>query len=227
MRRRVCLGFNGSMSGVGARSRRHRVAGSQPTGRVARPASPQLDDRESALAEYTALRQEIADRKATENTVVTLQITVSGALFSFALSTSPGRAGFLLIVPVTTYMLFMRFAQQYYGVRNASKYTTEQLSHRVNGGFGWDEWRRANGAYASSVSTKLIALLLAASTAVITFPAVAGVALVWAIPYSFFPAVPRSPVESVTFAAAWLIGCVATLLSAVVGMRLRRAWGEV
>lgn len=99
------------------------------------------------------LRQEIADRKATENTVLTLQITVSGALFSFALS-APGRAGFLLIIPVTTYMLFMRFAQQYYGVRNANRYITEQLSPGVKGGFGWDEWRRANGTFASSQTTR-------------------------------------------------------------------------
>lgn len=87
------------------------------------------------------LRQEIADRKATENAILTLQITVSGALFSFALS-APGRAGSLLIIPVTTYMFFLRFAQQYFGVRNASRYITEQLSPRVDGGFGWDEWRR-------------------------------------------------------------------------------------
>lgn len=72
-----------------------------------------------------------------------------------------------------------------------------------------------------------MALLLAASTAVITFPAVAGVALIWAVPYTFFATTPRPTAESVTLVVAWITGCLATVLSALVGLRLRRTWGEI
>lgn len=183
------------------------------------------DTESSAFAEYTSLRQEIATRKGTENTILTLQITIAGALYSFALS-GPGRLGFLLIVPFTTYMLFNRFAQQYYGVLNAQRYITDVLSPRVKGGFGWDEWRVAHGIHTRSGTHALVGLAVAASTSVITFPAVSAVALLWTIPFTFFPQEHRPVAESVGLAAAWLAGVLATSLAGQIGLRLRRVYAE-
>lgn len=48
--------------------------------------SKTLDADASAFAEYSSLPQEIATREDTQNTILTFQITIAGALYSFALS---------------------------------------------------------------------------------------------------------------------------------------------
>jgi hypothetical protein len=63
---------------------------------------------EGALAEFAALRQEIAGRSSAQQNILALQLTTSGALFGFALAKS-GRAGLLLIVPVVSYLLLTRY----------------------------------------------------------------------------------------------------------------------
>jgi hypothetical protein len=47
------------------------------------------DGTEGPLAEFAALRQEIIQRQATQHSVLALQLTISGAVFSFALKCSP------------------------------------------------------------------------------------------------------------------------------------------
>jgi hypothetical protein len=155
-----------------------------------------LDTEASAFAEYTVLRQEIADRIGRQHTILTLQLTVAGALYSFALAQS-GHLKFLLIVPFTTYMLFFRLAEQYYGIRDASLYIREELSPRVPGGFGWEEWRRGKSVRPGSASGRPIRVVLDGSPIIISFPVVSAAALVWAIPFTFIPHIHRPLSESI------------------------------
>lgn len=202
------------------RNKQWRVAGYRPSHGAESFLGGNDEGEQSAFAEYTVLRQEVADRSSAKNTILTLQLTVSGALFSFALSGS-NRTGFLLIIPIATYMLFIRFAQQYHGVQNATRYITECLSPRVKGGFGWEDWVKEHGEYVSLVDFKPISLVLAGSSAVIPFPGVAVAALAWALPYSFFHDGARPVLESVVIVVAWLGGATATAISVKVGLRLR------
>jgi len=110
--------------------KQRRIAGRRSPREIGLRLHSDNEDRQSAFAEYVTLRQEIADRTSAKNTILTLQLTVCGALFSFALS-GANRTGFLLIVPIASYMLFIRFAQQYYGIENVVRYITDCLSPRV------------------------------------------------------------------------------------------------
>jgi hypothetical protein len=58
---------------------------------------------QAALAEFTALRTEAFQAFSSEWTIVALQVTATGVLFSFALTNH--RTAFLLIVPAVSYVL--------------------------------------------------------------------------------------------------------------------------
>lgn len=208
--------FNSRMTSPNQR----RVAGRRSPREIELRLRNGNEDRQSAFAEYAALRQEIADRTSAKNTILTLQLTVCGALFSFALSGS-NRTGFLLIVLIASYMLFIRFAQQYYGIENVVHYITDYLSPRVHGGFGWEAWKLKHASYVSSVQARPMRVVLAGSTSVITFPGVATAALAWSLPYSFFPHQTRSGLDETAIAVAWICGCAATATSVSIGLRLR------
>lgn len=53
-----------------------------------------IDDSKGALAEFTALRQEIQQRAQMQHQLLSLQLTLSGAVIGFSLSDS-GRTLFL------------------------------------------------------------------------------------------------------------------------------------
>lgn len=91
------------------------------------------------LAEFVALRNEIQDRVKAELQIFSLQITISGALFGFAIS-RPGMITLLLITPFTSYLLCGRLVAQHFGTSRIAKYITEDLSDRVPGGLRWEEW---------------------------------------------------------------------------------------
>lgn len=182
-----------------------------------------VDTEAAALAEYATLRQEVAQRNSARNAIFTLQFTVSGALFSFAIS-GADRLGFLLIIPFTSYLLYVRFVGQYYGIMNVQKYITDTLSPRVRGGLGWDYWLQSEGIFAPTVPNRVIALILSASSLVIPFQVVATVALLWSIPFTFFPPMHRPVIQTVGLAGAWLLGVLFTGLGTYVGLRLNKAW---
>ena len=94
---------------------------------------------EAALAEFAALRQEILARQAHQHTLLALQVTIGGAVFSFALS-APGRAAALLVVPFTSFMLLGRYVAHYAAIAHLSTYIKSELSPRVAGGLGWEAW---------------------------------------------------------------------------------------
>jgi hypothetical protein len=176
---------------------------------------------ESAFAEYTALRQEISDRISMRQTILTLQLTIAGGLYSFALAQS-SHLKYLLLVPFTTCMLFFRLVEQYYGTREAALYIQNKLSPRVRGGFGWDAWRLENTIRPGGPGRKLARAALGGSPYIISFPAVSAAALIWAIPFTFISGQHRPPIESVGLAAVWICGALVTLVTVGVGVQVQR-----
>jgi hypothetical protein len=53
-------------------------------------------------------------------------LIAAGVIFSFALS-NPAHAGFLLILPLTTYAFAGRYVAQYFGTQNVGAYIREVL----------------------------------------------------------------------------------------------------
>jgi hypothetical protein len=98
------------------------------------------DGHEGPLAEFVALRQEIERRNVVQHALFVLQLTSAGAIFSFTLS-GKAHAGFLLIIPVSAYMLCARYVEQQFGIQRAASYIKNELSDRVPGGLGWEAWQ--------------------------------------------------------------------------------------
>ena len=63
---------------------------------------------QTALAEFAALRAEVLQAFSTQWNILALQLTATAVLFSFSL-TSRTRTGFLLIVPIVSYVLNGRY----------------------------------------------------------------------------------------------------------------------
>jgi hypothetical protein len=178
---------------------------------------------ESAFAEYTALRQEISDRIGMRQTILTLQLTIAGALYSFALAQS-SHLKFLLLVPFTTYMLFQRLVEQYYGTREAALYIETKLSPRVHGGLGWEAWRQVNTIRPGGASGKLIRAAFGGSPYIVSFPAVSAAALIWVFPFTFISGQHRPHIESIGLAAVWISGALTTFFTIGVGLQLQRSF---
>ena len=87
---------------------------------------------EAALTEFTALRAEIMVRQTNQQQLLSIQLTVSGAVFSLALS-SPGRSAVLRILPLTTFMLAGRHVAHSYACLSIATYVRTGLSPRVPG----------------------------------------------------------------------------------------------
>jgi hypothetical protein len=92
---------------------------------------------EGSLAEFAALRQEIDRRNLVRHALFVLQLTSAGAIFSFALS-GQTHSSFLLIVPISTYVLCARYVEQQHGIQRVASYIKNELSNRVAGGLGWE-----------------------------------------------------------------------------------------
>lgn len=91
------------------------------------------------LAEFSALREEIQARVKAQQQMLSLQLTLSGAVFGFAIS-QPGKTALLLIVPFSSYLLCGRLVAQHFGTLRVAKYIKEDLSDRVPGGLRWEQW---------------------------------------------------------------------------------------
>jgi len=109
-----------------------------------------MDDKvgelEVVLAQYNTLRQEIDSRAKRSHHILITQLFVAGAIFTYALGSrqNPGNAAVLLIVPVTSYLLLGRFADQLHAVNRIGRFLREHLSRRVPGGLQWEEWTYEN-----------------------------------------------------------------------------------
>jgi hypothetical protein len=125
---------------------------------------------EGPLAEYTALRQEMANRAQLQQVMLTTQLTITGAVFGFALS-GPDRVALLLVLPVSGYLLCARYIAQAYAIARISRYLREHLHHRIPGGLGWDFWTLRQPR--SYVRYGWLAPLM------LSFPGAAAVAVLW------------------------------------------------
>ncbi len=94
---------------------------------------------DGALAEFNALRTEIDSRSKYQQQILSLQLTLTTALFGLGL-TEPVPPGVLLVIPLTSYLLCARYIGQRSAIRWASRYITEQLSPRVPDGLGSSAW---------------------------------------------------------------------------------------
>jgi hypothetical protein len=162
---------------------------------------------EGALAEFDALRQEILQRQGTQHQVLALQLTIAGAVFSFAL-TGHARSGFLLIIPLSSYMLCSRFVEDHVGIRHIGRYIRESLSPRVPGGLNWESWVARNPV------TFGVPGLAWGYAYLVTYPGVALLALA-AGSESFLAADHRRAPILVALALVWTLDLAITVLSAV------------
>lgn len=131
---------------------------------------------QAALAEFAALRSEVLQAFSMQWNTIALQLTTTGILVSFSL-TSHARTGFLLIVPVISYILNGRYLRSERLILTAATYITNELSPRVPGGLKWEEWLRRRP------NPNQYLRWLAHGPPI--FSAISVTALVWLIPYIF------------------------------------------
>src|ERR1700728_3050512 len=129
---------------------------------------------QTALAEFAALRSEVLQAFSMQWNTVALQLTTTGVLVSFSL-TSHARTGFLLIVPVISYILNGRYLRSERLILTAATYIMTELSPRVPGGLNWEEWLRRRP------NPNQYLRWLAHGPPI--FSAISLVALAWLIPY--------------------------------------------
>lgn len=166
-------------------------------------------EHETALAEFCALRNEIVSRQGHQHALLVVQITVAGAIFSFALS-APTRSVVLLAIPVATYMVTGRYVANSYANRSLGNYIRTQLSVKLPGGLGWEEWlyqRRAKMRRSWGVDPLFIC-----------FPGVSGLAAVSVLPNLIHLG---ASFTSALLWVGWSVGCLLTALSGVLVWRIR------
>jgi hypothetical protein len=160
-------------------------------------------DRETVIAEFAALREEILQRSNHQWNIFALQLTATGVVFSFALS-NPSHAGILLILPVITYALAGRYVFQGFYIDKIAMYIREVLDVKMNGELYWEAWQRIQ-AHPPRTLTWLDPLLF-------IFPGVSGIALASAAPYVWASS-NTSAGGRVLIVIIWCIGIAATALS--------------
>lgn len=157
------------------------------------------------MAEFVALRQEIERRNVVQHALFVLQLTASGAIISFALAGS-GHVGFLLIIPISTYMLCARYVEQQYGTQRAALYIKDELATRIPGGLGWEAWQVSNRQFVRGSMIRRINALM------IVFPAVGVSALAWTAGAAFGHVLRLSAAQRVGIVLVWLLGVVAVAM---------------
>jgi len=174
---------------------------------------------EGPLAEFVALRQEIDRRSVMQDNLFGLQLTAAAVIFSFALSRA-GRSGFLLIIPVSTFILCARNVDQIYGIQNAGLYIRNVLNAKVPGGLGWEAWIHGKEdvvrAAQFSQGRRTAALI-------VTFPATAVGGLVWSAPYVFRSVHRLATPERTALIVTWALGLAATASAAQMIWRALRS----
>lgn len=100
---------------------------------------------QAALAEFATLRSEALQAFSMQWNIIALQLTTTGVLVSFSLS-NRSRTGFLLIIPVVSYILNGRYLRSERLVVLIAAYIVDELSPRVPGGLNWEKWLRSRPA---------------------------------------------------------------------------------
>ena len=152
--------------------------------------------------------------------IVALQLTATSVVFSFAL-TNRSRTGFLLIIPVLSYVLNGRYLRSERVILMIATYIMTELSPRVPGGLGWESWLR------SRPSPKQI--LRWSAHGPLIFSVISMLALAWVAPYVVL-ADNISVLDRCLLGIIWVLGLVLTALSlytikAILGERIPfRRW---
>ena len=162
---------------------------------------------QAALAEFTALRTEALQAISMEWTIIAFQLTATGVLFSFALTNS-SRTGFLLIVPIVSYVLSGRYLRNDASFILIGKYIRTDLSQRVPDGLHWEEW------YKKVLFPKQVKALQSLSYGPALFSLISIVSLAWVFPYTWsenkISAFSLSMVRIV-----WVLDSAATVISII------------
>lgn len=134
---------------------------------------PENSDQAGALAEFTALRQEIDRRSGAAQALYALQVTITAAGFSF-LTAGRDHGPAALTLPFVTFALATRYIDQVALSVTAGQYIRDVLSPRVTGSLGWEAWQARRRSGDILWRHRRFATLLVA------FPLVSLAALAWA-----------------------------------------------
>lgn len=172
-------------------------------------------DNSVTIAEYTSLRSEIDGRAKYQQQILALQLTLTSAIFGFALSRAR-LTEILLIVPISSYLLCGRYIAQRTAIRWISTYIRDVLDERVGGGLGWIAWSRINPRPDRSTDW-LVPMLL-------TFPGASLLALGWAFPLPFYQH-HVAVAARIGLIGLWLVGAFGAAMAArmIVRVYLDRA----
>jgi hypothetical protein len=172
---------------------------------------------DAALAEFNGLRAEVLARLSAMQTVLTLQVTVSGAIFSVVLAQPDTRLAVILIIPFTSCLLALRFVAQHFALVSIGRYIREQLSDRVPGGLGWEQWIAG--------TRPVIRRLGWSGPLLLSFPSVALVATAWFGLTSISAGEPGYWRQEPGLLALWMAAFAATAITfgVVMSMIMRRS----
>ena len=143
--------------------------------------------------------------------MLSLQLTLAGAVFGFAISQS-GMTALLLTVPFSSYLLCGRLVAHHFAMLRAAKYIKEELSGRVPGGLRWEEWLERQQRRRPNLLRSTLPLLF-------TFVGASALALAWTIEYVFvrdgMDIFPR-----VGLVTLWIIGLATACLSTMLVLQM-------
>ena len=175
---------------------------------VARSANVHGSD--GPLAEFSALKQEALQRQGQQHNIFVLQVTISGAVFSFSLS-AVNRAPFLLAIPFITYALAARYYSHHLAIFRISEYVENHLDSQIPGGLSWTAWRRN--------SLKRTTMLSLANPLAVVFPGISLGAIIWSGSY-IVASSQRSVVDRIGLGVILIFGAVFTALAAYIVRKL-------
>lgn len=174
------------------------------------------------MAEFAALREEIQDRVKAQQQMLSLQLTLTGAIFGFAV-TRPGMTALLLIVPFGSYLLCGRLVAQHFGTLRVAAYIKDELSGRVPGGLGWERWLEDRQRRRPHFLGSTLPLLF-------TFTGASVLALAWTTGY-VFGRHGVSVLARLGLGALWVLGLAAAVSCTVLVLQMAnrlpvRSWAQ-
>lgn len=158
---------------------------------------------QAVLAEYSSLRDEILQRISRQWIIFAFQLTLTGAVFSFSL-TSKSRTGFLLIIPIISYAVGAEFLTNEAGIKKLGTYIRLELSAKIPGTLEWESWLLASQT-SESRGISLWPLPVIS-------PGLSLIALTWVVPYILFrPNI--SLIDQLLLGVLWMFGLTITMVS--------------
>lgn len=165
----------------------------------------ELSAQAAALAEFAALRSEMLQAFSTQWNIVALQLTATAVVFSFSL-TNHSRAGFLLIIPIVSFVLNGRYLNCERIITLIGKYFEEGNFSKRAGGLEWGKW------FGNHSGTKPYQVLRWLAHGPPVFVIISFIALGWAVPY-IRSASKISIVDRSFLWIVWGLGFVLTTVS--------------